>query len=84
MEKINIKGQVVTIDAMGTQTAIVETIRRKRGEYVLALKGNQKVLYEEVSLFLNDEEEKKKIKQKGIYKKTREKAHGQIEIREYH
>ena len=64
LEKINIKGQVVTIDAMGTQTAIVETIRRKRGEYVLALKGNQKVLCEEVSLFLNDEEEKKKIKQK--------------------
>ena len=59
-EKINIKGQVVTIDAMGTQTAIVETIRRKRGEYVLALKGNQKVLCEEVSLFLNDEEERKK------------------------
>mgnify|MGYP000858501655 CR=1 FL=1 len=84
LEKINIKGQVVTIDAMGTQTAIVETIRRKRGEYVLALKGNQKVLCEEVSLFLNDEEEKKKIKQKGIYKKTREKAHGQIEIREYY
>ena len=54
MEKINIKGQVVTIHTMGTQTAIVETIRRKRGEYVLALKGNQKVLYEEVSLFLND------------------------------
>lgn len=84
MEKINIKGQVVTIDAMGTQTAIVETIRRKRGEYVLALKGNQKILCEEVSLFLNDEEEKKKIKQKGIYKKTREKAHAQIEIREYY
>ena len=35
-------------------------------------------------MFLNDEEEKKKIKQKGIYKKTREKAHGQIEIREYY
>ena len=69
---------------MGTQTAIVETIRRKRGEYVLALKGNQKLLCEEVSLFLNDEEEKKKIKQKGMYKKTREKAHGQIEIREYY
>lgn len=84
LEKINIKGQVVTIDAMGTQTAIVETIRRKRGEYVLVLKGNQKILCEEVSLFLNDEEEKKKIKQKGIYKKTREKAHGQIEIREYY
>lgn len=49
LEKINIKGQVVTIDAMGTQTAIVETIQ-----------GNQKILCEEVSLFLNDEEERKK------------------------
>lgn len=84
LKKINIKGQVVTIDAMGTQTAIAESIRKGRADYVLALKGNQKVLHEEVSLFLNDEEEKKKLKQKGLYKKTREKSHGQIEIREYY
>ena len=85
LKKINIKGQVVTIDAMGTQTAIAESIRKGRADYVLALKRNQKVLHEEVSLFLNDEEEKKKLKQKGLYKKTREKSHGQIEIREcYH
>ena len=38
LEKIRIKGQVVTIDAMGTQTAIAEKIRLKRGDYVLALK----------------------------------------------
>ena len=84
LKKINIKGQVVTIDAMGTQKAIAESIRKSRADYVLALKGNQKVLHEEVSLFLNDEEEKKKLKQKGLYKKTSEKSHGQIEIREYY
>jgi len=32
--------RVVIIDAMGTQMAIVETIRRKRGEYALAFRCN--------------------------------------------
>lgn len=84
LEKIRIKGQIVTIDAMGTQTAIAEAIRKKRGEYVLALKENQKGLYEEVSLFLNDGDERKKLEESGNYRKTVEKAHGQIEIREYY
>src|SRR5699024_207424 len=83
LEKIQIKGQVVTIDAMGTQTAIAEKIRKKRAEYVLALKKNQGILYEEVSLYF-DKEEKERIKQEGNYKKTIEKAHGQLEIREYY
>ena len=69
---------------MGTQTAIAESIRKSRSDYVSALKGNQEVIHEEVSLFLNDEEEKKKLRQRGIYKKTIEKSHGQIEIREYY
>ena len=77
LEKIQIKGQVVTIDAMGTQTAIAEKIRKKRAEYVLALKKNQGILYEEVSLYF-DKEEKERIKQEGNYKKTIEKAHGQL------
>ncbi len=71
----------MTIDAMGTQTAIAEKIRSKRGDYVLALKENQKNLYEDVRLFLNEESEKKKLRENGKYKKTVEKAHGQIEIR---
>ena len=83
LEKIQIKGQVVTIDAMGTQTAIAEKIRKKRAEYVLALKKNQGILYEEVSLYF-DKEEKERIKQEGNYKKTIEKAHGQLEIRGYY
>ena len=84
LKKINTKGQVVMIDAMGTQTAIAESIRKSMADYLLALKGNQKVIHEEVRLFLNNEEEKKKLRQKGMYKKTIEKSHGQIEIREYY
>ena len=34
LDKIQMKGQIVTIDAMGTQTAIVEKIRSKRADYV--------------------------------------------------
>lgn len=84
LEKIQIKGQVVTIDAMGTQTAIAEKIRSKRADYVLVLKRNQGNLWEDVSLYLMDEEVKRKIREKGNYKRTVEKARSQIEIREYY
>ena len=63
-----------TIDAMGTQTAIAEKIREKRADYVLALKKNKGNLYEDVSLYLKDEEEKQKIRDAGNYKRTIEKA----------
>ncbi len=70
LEKIRIKGQVVTIDTMGTQTAIAEKIRSKRGEYVLALKENQKNLYEDIRLFLNEESEKRNSAKMGSIKNS--------------
>ena len=44
LEKLQIKGQNVTIDAMGTQKGIAEKMRSKRADYVLAVKGNQEVI----------------------------------------
>ncbi|MEY8238414.1 ISAs1 family transposase [Lachnospiraceae bacterium 66-29] len=84
LEKIQIKGEVVTIDAMGTQTAIAEKIKGKKADYVLALKGNQGTLYEDVKEYFGDKEFLWKNKEKGNYKKTKEKAHGQVETREYY
>ena len=84
LDKIQIKGQIITIDAMGTQTVIAEKIRKKWADYVLALKRNQTSLYEDVQEYFSDEEFQKEIRERGNYKKTREKAHGQIEIREYY
>ena len=84
LDKIQINGQVVTIDAMGTQTAIAEKIRKKRADYVLALKGNQGNLHEEVRLYLTEPEVKQALRSSGRYQRTIEKAHSQIEIREYY
>ena len=41
LKLLNLKGCTVTIDAMGCQKEIAEQIRRQKGHYVLAVKGNQ-------------------------------------------
>ena len=84
LDKIQVKGQIITIDAMGTQTAITEKIRKKHADYVLALKGNQGILHEDVQLYLCDPEVKQMLQASRQYKRTVERARGQIEIREYY
>ena len=56
LERLQIKGQIITIDALGTQTAIAELRKRKQADYVLALKGNQGTLHEEVKEYFAVEE----------------------------
>ena len=47
-------GRIVTADAMHCQKATARTILDRGGDYVLALKGNQPALYEDVRLWLDD------------------------------
>ncbi|MGB9152228.1 MAG: ISAs1 family transposase, partial [Alphaproteobacteria bacterium] len=54
LEKFCIKGCIVTIDAMGTQKAIASKIREGEADYVLALKGNQSSLEDDVRRFFDD------------------------------
>ena len=55
LELLDIKGCIITIDAMGCQTAIAEKIAGKGADYVLALKGNQGHLSDAVThLFKQD------------------------------
>ena len=79
LDSLNIKGTIITTDAMGTQTEIVKKIRQKRADYVLALKANQGNLLEDARLYFSEEEFLKKC----AYKKTVEKARGKTEKREY-
>lgn len=51
LDLIDIKGTVITIDAMGTQKNIAEKIVDKGADYILALKGNQSKLNTEVENF---------------------------------
>lgn len=48
IESINVEDALVSIDAMGCDKSIAELIRKNKGDYFLALKKNQKGLYEEV------------------------------------
>lgn len=49
---MEIEGAIVTINAMGCQRAIARTIRDEKADYVLALKGNQGALHDDVTLFV--------------------------------
>ena len=51
LERLELTGAIVTIDAMGTQAAIAETIVRRGGDYLLALKGNRPLTHEDVTHF---------------------------------
>lgn len=59
LDTLQIKGYVVTIDAMGTQTKIAEKIIKKRADYVLAVKGNQETLYKDLIDYFDDDSFKK-------------------------
>ena len=84
LDAIQIKGSVITVDAMGTQTEIVEKIKQKHADYTLAVKENQKNLYSEISEYFEDVELLKEIKCNNGYRITKEKSHSQIETREYY
>ena len=54
LERLELTGALVTIDAMGCQREIAAAIRAKGADYLLALKANQRTLHQEVALFFDD------------------------------
>lgn len=54
LEMLEIKGCIVTIDAMGCQTDIAAKIVEKKADYVLAVKDNQKLLHEAISDYFQE------------------------------
>lgn len=55
LDMLSIEGAVVTIDAMGCQRDIAQKIIDKKADYILALKGNQGSLREDVELFVAEQ-----------------------------
>ena len=54
LDTLQIKGYVVTIDAMGTQSKIADKIINKKADYVLAVKANQETLHNDLITYFND------------------------------
>jgi predicted transposase YbfD/YdcC len=79
---LDLKGCIVTIDAAGTQTAIAEQIVAAEGDYVLALKGNQKGLAEDVTRLFEWARSIDFAEIEHDHVRTTTKGHGRLEIRD--
>jgi predicted transposase YbfD/YdcC len=81
LDMLAIEGAVVTIDAMGCQRAIAQKIVDKKADYILALKGNQGALREDVDLFVA-EQKARDFKDTTVSRsETIDGDHGRIETR---
>ena len=81
LDLLNLKGNIITIDAMGCQKAIAEIIQEKEADYVLALKSNHGTLHEDVKLFLEAEAVKKSSVLIEDSHEEIDAGHGRIETR---
>jgi predicted transposase YbfD/YdcC len=78
---VDIKGAIITIDAMGTQKAIAAEIIEGEADYVLALKGNQETLHQAVIDDIDEQLEGDLAKAREYT--TTETGHGREETRVY-
>ena len=75
LELLDVEGAIITLDAMGTQTKIIQQIRGKKADYIVTLKGNHPTLFSEVKQWFT---EKRASNFEGIdhdYHSTVEKSH---------
>ena len=80
---VDVSGAIITIDAMGTQTAIAKQIHDAGGDYVLAVKGNQAGLQERVIEYV-DEHLQNDFADVAVRRHTEEdEGHGRRETRTY-
>jgi predicted transposase YbfD/YdcC len=78
LERLHVTGALVTIDAMGCQTKIAQTIIDRGADYLLALKDNQRSLAEEVAMFFETP-----AKRRGEAFETIDADHGRLETRRH-
>jgi predicted transposase YbfD/YdcC len=81
LDNIDLNGAIVTIDAAGCQTEIVEKIREGGGHYFIALKGNQGTLCAEADNFFTQAKDIGYEEADCIIALSCEKGHGRIEER---
>lgn len=83
LRTLKLAGCIVTIDAMGCQKQIAAEISSARADYVLALKGNQSTLHEEVAGFMEDALANDFEGVTHDFLETTARAHGRMETRRY-
>jgi predicted transposase YbfD/YdcC len=83
LDSLEITGDTITIDAMGCQTVIASKIRKRGANYVLSVKENQPILYEEIKEYFEDlEQDWGRVLPWDVWRSELEKGHGRTERRE--
>ena len=83
IDRVDVKGAIVTIDAMGCQKGIAKKIIDAKGDYVLAVKDNQRKLHEAIKELFSDERQDGLLKMSHRQHQTSEKGHGRKDERRY-
>jgi predicted transposase YbfD/YdcC len=81
LELLDITGAIVTIDAMGTQTKIVQQIRAKKADYIVALKANHPTLFSQVKQWFQEKRASHFAEIEHDYYTSVEKGHHRTEKR---
>lgn len=81
LQLLSLEGCIVTIDAMGCQTAVAQEILDQEADYVLALKQNQGILYQDVVLAFHDALHTGFRDVAHDYHQATNGGHGRLEIR---
>jgi predicted transposase YbfD/YdcC len=83
IDRIDVKGAIVTIDAMGCQKDIAKKIIDAKGDYVLAVKENQPKLHEAIKEIFSDQRQAELLKLPHREHETSEQGHGRKDGRYY-
>jgi predicted transposase YbfD/YdcC len=83
LKRLNLKGCTISIDAMGTQTAIAAQIIEAGGDYTLSLKDNQPAMHEQVKEFFEIAQQTDFANVTVEYTREIDGDHGRIETRDY-
>lgn len=81
LRQLNVAGCIVTLDAMGAQTKIAQTIRDEKADYVLRVKDNQSHLHLDLQDWFAHADNVQFADMQHSYAETVNKRHGRIEIR---
>lgn len=81
LKMLHIKGCIVTMDAMGCQKKIAEQIHSQKGDYILAVKDNQKELKCALKKTFDEAQKNDFRAMKYSKHESVEKEHGRVEIR---
>jgi predicted transposase YbfD/YdcC len=81
LEQLDLSGAIITIDAMGTQTAIAQQIHQAQAHYILALKSNHPTLWQGANEWFEHHSKSSEPSDQSVYDCSCESGHHRTETR---